>query len=140
MDRWYENLLYGYHNRPSSYRNAHPLPERPSSSPTFIIFGEGNGMHNPFVPPTFTDVARAKIVPPMTMPDEFKSLLEAEEDGIGDNPATDSPISAPQHHLPLPVSAGREQLDEHQLHAIINAPPDYLSDDLEDENTGNQKK
>lgn len=142
MDRWYENMLYGYHNRSSSYRNAHPLPERPSSSPTFVIFGEGNGIHNPFIPPTFTDVARAKIVPPMAVPDEFRSLVESDDNQTeGEDVAPmDSAVPIPRYHVPLPVSIRRPQLDEHQLHAIINAPPEYLSDDLEDEDTGNQKK
>lgn len=63
MDHWYQNVLLGYANRPIKYRRRNPVPEYPSSSPTFIIIGEQNAVHNPYEPQSFTDTARDKVVP-----------------------------------------------------------------------------
>lgn len=63
MDQWHANQKSGYANRPRRYRHKYPEPPYPNSSPTFVIIGAQNGVHNPYEPRSLTDNIKARIVP-----------------------------------------------------------------------------
>ncbi len=131
IDHWYDNLLYGYQNRPRKYRKNCLPPERPASSPTFVIFDTGNGLHNPFVPPSFTDTARARIVPPQ--PDSVNSITDGGYSGAGVDIATVELEETVAQSAAAPVPRAVNEISEEMILAIINSTAVYAGDDLDEE-------
>lgn len=126
MDHWFENLQQGYLSRPKRYRNAHPVPTEPMSSPTFVILGEQNNVHNPYEPRSFTDNVRAKIVPPEVDPEKSTHATARKKKS---EPPAPNDTSAVARSSTLPKRL--EDISEDHAKAIMNASPDYVGDGTE---------